>query len=135
MTLKAPASEEGAPLLLHLRQMMWMKGWRRPSSRYCASVNPRAPADLQRSRNVTPEHAARAVDPAGWRDLMDATREAARRLARRGLIAITQRGETRDPDAPFKGPIRLRIKVSAAASDDVGATSVGEGADVYEAGT
>lgn len=36
------------------------------------------------------------------------TREAAKKLARQGLIQITQKGRVVDPD-DFKGPIRLRL--------------------------
>lgn len=40
---------------------------------------------------------------------MEATREAARRLAREGTIDICQKGQAVDPES-FKGPIRLRLR-------------------------
>jgi len=58
--------------------------------------------------STCPSDAARAVGGDGWRDLMDAARDAARDLARRGLVQITQRGEVLDPDAEWRGPIRIR---------------------------
>ncbi len=44
-----------------------------------------------------------------WRALLEPTRRAARRLAHRGEIEITQRGHPVDPNA-FRGPIRLRLR-------------------------
>lgn len=44
-----------------------------------------------------------------WRDLMPATRDVARRLAREGVLQITQRGHAvGDLDDMPRGPIRLR---------------------------
>lgn len=40
---------------------------------------------------------------------MERARRAARRLARRGMVDITQGGVTVEPD-DFRGPIRLRLK-------------------------
>lgn len=57
---------------------------------------------------ICPSEAARALRP-NWRDLMDTVRECARRMAKDGIIAITQRGEVIDPQRPFRGPIRLRL--------------------------
>ena len=48
------------------------------------------------------------VGGAGWRDLMEPAREAARRLARLGEVEITQRGVVLDPEKEFRGPIRIR---------------------------
>ena len=63
----------------------------------------------QRRTGVTicPSEAARAVDPAGWRELMPAARAAAGRLAAAGAVEVTQRGEVVDV-APARGPGRLR---------------------------
>jgi hypothetical protein len=55
-----------------------------------------------------PSDAARAVGGEHWRDLMDLTREVARALARDGDVEITQKGEALDPDAPWRGPVRVR---------------------------
>lgn len=56
---------------------------------------------------LCPSEAARAVAPDDWRPLMDAARDAARRLVAAGEIEVTQRGEVVDP-ATAKGPVRLR---------------------------
>ncbi|HEU5152472.1 MAG TPA: DUF3253 domain-containing protein [Iamia sp.] len=55
-----------------------------------------------------PSDAARAVGGEGWRDLMDLTREVVRDLARAGEVEVTQKGEPLDPDAPWRGPVRVR---------------------------
>ncbi len=55
---------------------------------------------------ICPSEAARELGD-GWRDRMQATRFAANRLAARGLIVVTQKGEI--VDAPSaRGAIRLR---------------------------
>jgi hypothetical protein len=59
--------------------------------------------------SICPSDAARAVGGDGWRDLMDDARDAARELARAGEVEITQKGEAVDPDATWRGPIRIRI--------------------------
>ncbi|MBB3747744.1 hypothetical protein FHT44_000205 [Mycolicibacterium sp. BK634] len=59
-------------------------------------------------RTICPSDAARAVDADGWRDLMDTTRNLARELARSGDVVVTQKGEVLDPDAEWRGPIRIR---------------------------
>ena len=61
------------------------------------------------AKTICPSDAARAVGGDGWRDLMDDARETARDLARRGEVEITQRGDVLDPDAPWRGPIRIRF--------------------------
>ncbi len=59
-------------------------------------------------RTICPSDAARAVDPGHWRELMDATRDLARELARNGDVVITQKGAVLDPDVEWRGPIRIR---------------------------
>ncbi len=59
-------------------------------------------------KTICPSDAARAVGGDDWRDLMDDARETARGLARNGDVEITQRGEVLDPDATWRGPIRIR---------------------------
>ncbi len=59
-------------------------------------------------KTICPSDAARAVGGEDWRDLMDDAREVARDLARRGDVEITQKGEVLDPDATWRGPIRIR---------------------------
>ena len=56
---------------------------------------------------ICPSEAARAVDPAGWRELMPAARAAAGRLAVAGEVEVTQRGEVVDI-ATARGPVRIR---------------------------
>lgn len=56
---------------------------------------------------ICPSEAARIVFPDAWKDRMEATRRAARRLVAAGRIVITQGGKTVDPSTA-KGPIRLR---------------------------
>lgn len=59
-----------------------------------------------RRGTICPSDAAKYVDPDNWRDLMEPTRMAARRLAHGGRIRILQRGEPVNPDA-MRGPVRL----------------------------
>ena len=59
--------------------------------------------------SICPSEAARKVaERRGleWRDLMEATRSAARRLAARGQVVVLQRGRPVDPSLA-RGPIRL----------------------------
>lgn len=59
------------------------------------------------SASLCPSEVARAVFPEDqWRERMEDVRRAARRLAHRGEIRITQKGRAVDP-ASFRGPIRL----------------------------
>ena len=57
--------------------------------------------------SICPSDAARAVDPDGWRDLMDDARAAAGALAAQGRVQVTQRGEVVDV-ATARGPVRIR---------------------------
>ncbi|VCT93202.1 hypothetical protein MHAS_04941 [Mycolicibacterium hassiacum DSM 44199] len=61
-------------------------------------------------KTICPSDAARAVGGDDWRELMDDAREAARDLARRGEVELTQRGEVLDPDGTWRGPIRIRAR-------------------------
>ncbi|MCB1131132.1 MAG: DUF2256 and DUF3253 domain-containing protein [Verrucomicrobiae bacterium] len=107
------------------RRIEWRKKWAAAWNqvRYCSDAcrrnKPRG-KDLElereilalleaRPRNATicPSEAARAVFPETWRDRMEDTRRAARRLAARGRVEVTQRGAPVDPSTA-KGPIRLR---------------------------
>nr|WP_237570168.1 DUF3253 domain-containing protein [Mycolicibacterium lacusdiani] len=60
------------------------------------------------AKTICPSDAARAVGGEQWRDLMDDARDIARDLARAGDVEITQKGEVLDPDATWRGPIRIR---------------------------
>ena len=64
---------------------------------------------LQRSArsSICPSEAARKVEPNDWRDLMEACRMAARRLAVLGVVEICQ-GSTVVDISTAKGPIRIR---------------------------
>ncbi|WP_165827614.1 DUF3253 domain-containing protein [Mycolicibacterium sp. GF69] len=59
-------------------------------------------------KTICPSDAARAVGGEDWRDLMDDARDIARDLARDGEVEILQKGEVLDPDATWRGPIRIR---------------------------
>lgn len=61
-----------------------------------------------RHGSLCPSEAARAVAPDAWRPLMEAARQAARRLHARGLVRITQHGHPVDPSAA-RGPIRVAL--------------------------
>lgn len=66
-----------------------------------ARVARRAPG-----RSICPSEVARVLSP-DWRPLMPKIREVARRLAREGRVVVTQGGDVRDPDADWRGPIRI----------------------------
>lgn len=61
--------------------------------------------------SICPSEVARAEYARDWRGHMAEVRDAARHLARRGVVAITQRGKALDPDKAFRGPIRLRRRL------------------------
>ena len=62
------------------------------------------------SKSICPSDAARAVGGERWRDLMDDARDCARELAREGAVVITQGDDVLDPDATWRGPIRIRAR-------------------------
>jgi hypothetical protein len=80
-------------------------------------LNHRFALDILRSgkagTSICPSQAARKLagghDERVWRPLMEPTRRAARRLAHRCKIRITQGGKQVNPST-FKGPIRLELK-------------------------
>ena len=90
------------------RRIEWRKKWERDwdSVRYCSQrcrtrklgtvvdELERAIVDLidRRSGSISPSDAARLVAPDGWRDLMEDTGMAARRLVASGAVEITQIG-------------------------------------------
>lgn len=55
---------------------------------------------------ICPSEAARAHSPEDWRSIMEPARDAARRLAARGVVEVRQKGRVIDPSAA-RGPIRL----------------------------
>ena len=62
----------------------------------------------QSGASICPSDAARAARSEGWRALMDDVRAAAARLADRGQVEVTQRGQKVDPGTA-RGPIRIRF--------------------------
>lgn len=119
------------------RVIEWRKKWQRNWSeiRYCSDrcrrrkvrpVDEQLEATIiellhQRKSGATicPSEAARQVsaastddatgsDAEAWRDLMEPSRAAARRLVAAGEVVITQKGHVVDPSTA-KGPIRIRL--------------------------
>jgi hypothetical protein len=107
--------------------MVWRKRWANQwdEVKYCSDACRRRPSGgvdealeaailrLLQARaagaTICPSEAARAVAE-DWRELMEETRKAARRLVARGLLQITQGGRIVDPSTA-KGAIRLRLAV------------------------
>lgn len=107
------------------RRIEWRKKWERcwDEVRFCSDACRRSKpgaADRRleetiiellskRSAGATicPSEAARAVFPDDWRERMEDSRRAARRLVAEGRIEITQGGRVVDASTA-KGPIRLR---------------------------
>jgi hypothetical protein len=107
------------------RRFEWRRRWKScwDEVRYCSSACRRrrvSPVDHRleegilgllerrdRSSSICPSEAARQVAPEDWRELMESTRRAARRLAAAGRLEFVQRGRAVDPSAA-RGPIRLR---------------------------
>ena len=101
-------------------QRRWARNWDRV--RYCSracrgrgvTATDRALEEAiaalleRRARDATicPSEAARQVRPEDWREWMEATRRAARRMVARGELRMLQRGRDVDPDAA-RGPVRL----------------------------
>ncbi len=105
------------------RRIEWRKKWERDwdSVLYC-SKSCRSRKLLQtdhelevallrlldeRNGSICPSDAARNVAPKGWRELMEDSRMAARRLVASGQVEITQNGRVVDPSTA-RGPIRIR---------------------------
>ena len=62
-------------------------------------------------KSICPSDAARGVDAENWRVLMDDARAVVRELARAGDVVITQKGTTLDPDAHWRGPVRITARI------------------------
>jgi Protein of unknown function (DUF3253) len=60
--------------------------------------------------SVCPSDVARALGAGAWRALMDVVRDEARDAALAGEVTVTQRGDVLDPEAEWRGPIRIRIE-------------------------
>ena len=106
------------------RTITWRKKWARDweqvkyCSKRCGSERLSATDEALESeilrllerrsgKTICPSEAARGVEPEGWRDLMEAARQAARRLVAKGEVVITQGGRVVDASTA-KGPIRIR---------------------------
>jgi Protein of unknown function (DUF3253) len=61
--------------------------------------------------SICPSEAARAISKDGkqWRALMPTVREAARELAKQGLIRVTQKDYEFGLEEEYRGAIRLRL--------------------------
>lgn len=107
------------------RPFQWRKKWERDWAhvRYCSRTCKkglskldekleRTILDLLKNRragaSICPSEAARLVEPKNWKPLMELTRRAARRLALRECIQITQ-GKRCVSSLNFTGPIRLKL--------------------------
>ena len=108
------------------RDMAWRKSWERnwDQVRYCSDACRKVKVSDtdraleaairslldQRAReaSICPSEAARVVGGEDWRELMEPSRRAARRLVAQGLVEITQKGRVVDPSTA-KGPIRIRL--------------------------
>ncbi len=106
------------------RRFTWRKKWERDweSVKYCSDACRRRgvrPVDLELEATIgrllaerapgatiCPSEAARAVDPDGWRDLMEHARSAARRMVARGEAVILQKGKPVD-GSTARGAIRV----------------------------
>lgn len=122
MSAAPPASK---PCLACGRTITWRKKWDRDwdQVRYCSDAcRRRKVTALDRqledailtklrarpaSSTICPSEVARDLGGAGWRDLMEPARAAARRLVSTGEAEITQGGRVVDPSTA-KGPIRIR---------------------------
>lgn len=118
------------------RTVEWRKKWERDwdQVRYCSDrcrsrkvrpIDEQLEASilelLERRANgasVCPSEVARQVHGQltesgddGWRNLMEPTRAAARRLVAAGSVEITQKGNVVDPSTA-KGPIRIRRRAN-----------------------
>lgn len=109
------------------RRIVWRAKWKdcwdevRYCSERCRRNKPGAQGDVAEQAilellalrksggSICPSEVARGIDPEGWRGRMEDIRQAARRLAAKGKIEITQGGHVVDVSTA-KGPIRLRMK-------------------------
>lgn len=106
------------------RTITWRKKWARDwdNVRYCSdgcrrhgvtgqdSALEQAIRDRLAGRaptaTICPSEVARELGGESWRELMEPTRQAARRLVAAGEVEITQQGRVVDPSTA-KGPIRI----------------------------
>ena len=86
--------------------------------------------EARQPQSACPSEVARLLDEKHWRTHMQAVRDAAARLAKRGRIDVLQRGEKVDV-ASARGAIRLRL---AAAVEVYRGTDFRKHAERYEVG-
>ena len=107
------------------RRIQWRAKWASdwPNVRYCSESCRRhgiTPLDTRLEKtilellaqratdsSICPSEVARAVGGDDWRDLMEPTRRAARRLVAASEVEMTQHGSVVDPSTA-KGPLRIR---------------------------
>jgi hypothetical protein len=109
------------------RPIQWRKKWERDWEhvRHCSEGCRRRARSVQaqqedaalersilellsgRDGSICPSEAARAIGGERWRDLLEPARSAARRLALRGIVKITQGDRAVDPGT-FRGAVRVR---------------------------
>lgn len=103
-------------------QRRWARNWDRV--RYCSrSCRDRGVGAVDRDleaaiaallearaagATICPSEAARQVRPEDWREWMEATRRAARRMVARGELRMLQKGRDVDPDTA-RGAVRLGL--------------------------
>lgn len=123
---RPPAGQDSKVCATCGRSFEWRKKWDRDwdavkyCSKRCRGQAPganedaieRAIVDLLDQRKVgatiCPSEVARRMHPDTWRDWMEPTRQAARRLVAAGVVVLTQKGRVVDPDRA-RGPIRIRL--------------------------
>ena len=101
----------------------WEKNWNQVKycSDQCRKVSKKQSPDLlyssrilelllsrKRGVSICPSEVLALLDRS-HKELMEQVRQAARILAHKGVIEITQKNQVVNPDS-FKGPIRLRLK-------------------------
>ena len=62
------------------------------------------------TKTICPSDATRAIGGASWRSLAALARDVARQLAAAGEVDVLQRGAVLGAEAPWRGPIRIRIR-------------------------
>jgi hypothetical protein len=73
----------------------------------------------QQHATACPSEIARALQPQGWRDLMQRVREQALIMAKQGQLEVLQKGQPVPLGASPRGPIRLgRVSVSPMTTPD-----------------
>jgi hypothetical protein len=107
------------------REIVWRKKWERAwdEVRFCSQACKRGRSDADTrlesailnllatratGATICPSEAARHVFPQTWREHMEQTRQAARRLVVAGKVQITQNGRAVDPSTA-RGAIRVRL--------------------------